>query len=265
MKIEAVVFDLDDTLIEDERVALATIQEACGLATEKYGIDAETLRHTVRWTAREIWYDGPAADYVRCIGSSSWEGLWMEIRTQQPETRALADWLPEYRRRAWNEALSKHEIVDEALAETMSARYMAVKRKNPFLFEDTIPTLERLRDNYRLAILTNGLIDLQQDKVDIAGLRDYFEIIMVSGEIGIGKPDRRIFESVHEKLGLRIDQTVMVGNSLKSDIAGARSIGMKSIWLNRKGESPDFDLLPELEIPNLTQLFTILTAPRRPW
>ena len=76
----------------------------------------------------------------------------------------------------------------------------------------------------------------------------------ISGEVGIGKPDPRIFTTVLERLGISAEMAIMVGNSLKSDIAGAHQVGLKAVWLNRDKKDNDNSVKPDCEITNLSKL-----------
>ena len=67
-----------------------------------------------------------------------------------------------------------------------------------------------------------------------------------------------IFAAVLEKLGISAEKAVMVGNSLKSDIAGARQVGVKAVWLNRDGKENDNSAKPDYEINSLNELSSVL-------
>jgi putative hydrolase of the HAD superfamily len=83
--------------------------------------------------------------------------------------------------------------------------------------------------------VTNGAPDLQREKLEGVGLVPYFTIITISGEVGIGKPDPRIFAHTLTRLDVPPTEAVMVGNDLTRDIRGARQAGIPGIWVNRTG------------------------------
>jgi putative hydrolase of the HAD superfamily len=126
------------------------------------------------------------------------------------------------------------------------------------VYDDVRPTLEHLKESFRLGLLTNGAPDLQHEKIAGADIAGYFDAILVSGEIGVGKPDPRIYESILSQLGVAACEAVMVGNSLQSDIQGAQAAGIKAIWLNRAGSPRDDAIIPDLEIMSLWQLQQVL-------
>ena len=99
-------------------------------------------------------------------------------------------------------------------------------------FPGTIPMLEELRSRgYKTGLITNGFPYLQYAKVDLLGLRPYFDEIIVTGDYGVHKPDRKIFDIMREKLGFSPEEMVYVGDNPINDIDGARGAGWKTIWM----------------------------------
>jgi 2-haloacid dehalogenase len=90
----------------------------------------------------------------------------------------------------------------------------------------------------RMAMVTNGIGSVQRARLDRLGIADLFSATIISGEVGTSKPGRQIFDLTFEALDISPDRTVMIGDSLTSDIAGAANYGIDSIWLNRDGRHP---------------------------
>jgi putative hydrolase of the HAD superfamily len=245
MTLKAILFDLDDTLIAEEASAQASFLAACGLAEKKYGLNPEELHVSVRRRARELWRSSKAIDYCRTIGASSWEGLWARFLGDGPSLEYLRHWSPEYRRMTWSRALSDHGVSDPVLSDELAEAYIKERRQRHLVFPDVEGVLKSLKGAYALALITNGLIDIQYDKIRGANLENYFDIITVAGEVGVGKPDPRIFQVTLDRLGVNPDESIMVGNSLKRDITGARQAGIKGFWVNRSGEEPAGDVRPD--------------------
>jgi putative hydrolase of the HAD superfamily len=260
MPIAAILFDLDETLMPDESVATEALLTACELARERHGIDPQALQRSVREHARQLWHASPTIDYCRAIGISSWEGLWGRFEGDDPNLRALREWAPTYRRESWAQALAEHGANDPALAELLAARFQEERRARRIVFSDARPALEDLRQTYRLALLTNGPPDLQREKIEGADLARYFEVITISGEEGVGKPDERIFALTLERLAVPPQAAVMVGNSLSRDIAGAQRAGVKAIWVNRTGVGLAEGLRPDAEVQDLSRLRDVISA-----
>ena len=92
---------------------------------------------------------------------------------------------------------------------------------------------------FRLAVITNNLVSEQIPKLKRLDLEHYFEVVSISEAVGVAKPDVRIFESTLDQLSLTADEVVMVGDSLSSDIEGARRAKIRSVWLKRRPDSHD--------------------------
>ena len=92
-------------------------------------------------------------------------------------------------------------------------------------------TLASLRDSgFKLGLVTNGPITSQQPKIDGLGIAGYFGTVLISGAEGVSKPDPEIFCRAVSRLGVKPEETVMVGDNPVADIGGAKSFGMKAIW-----------------------------------
>ena len=259
MAIKSILFDLDDTLVIEEDAADAAFLATCERAHEEHGIDPKALHQTVRYHARELWRESVTITYCRAIGISSWEGLWARFLGSDPNLKRLRAWAPTYRREAWFRALTDHGVNDLSFAERLSGIFLIERRGRHILFCDAEDSLTNLREIYQLALVTNGAPDLQREKTKGANLARFFDAILISGEVGIGKPDCRIFELALEALGALPSETVMVGDSLTRDILGAQRAGLKGIWLNRSGSGdPVSPVVPDAQITSLSQINELL-------
>ena len=95
-----------------------------------------------------------------------------------------------------------------------------------------------------MAVVTNGAACLQREKLAASGLERHFDAVVVSGELGVGKPDPSVFRHALELLGA--DGGVMIGDSLDRDIDGALAAGLDAVWINRFGSGPGRDGVPEI-------------------
>ncbi len=91
---------------------------------------------------------------------------------------------------------------------------------------------ELKKRGYIIGAITNGVSSLQNIKLDTAGIRDLFDVVVVSGDIGIYKPDRRIFDEAIKRANLKNEETLFVGDHPINDIEGALSAQMKVIRMN---------------------------------
>ena len=125
----------------------------------------------------------------------------------------------------------------------------------------TVSILELAKkNNVKLGVITNGPSEHQWVKVDALGVEKWIprENIIVSGDVGINKPDKRIFEVIQEKLQLGVESLYYIGDSLENDIVGANNAGWKSIWINRYNK--EYRLGTEIykEVQNNYELFEII-------
>lgn len=236
MTVKAIIFDLDETLIEDREATHSAFVKACAYAQEQVEIDCERLRGAAHKHARQLWRQAPTYSYCHAIGISASEGMWGRFMGEEPEHQALRQWVPTFQRQLWELALAEQGINDLALAERLAAIFREERSTCYRVFADVEAALSDFRQRYTLALLTNGASDLQREKIEASCLGHYFDVVVVSGEVGIGKPEPGVFTHVLERLDIAPEQAVMVGDSLPRDIQGAYRSGMRGIWLNRFGD-----------------------------
>ena len=118
--------------------------------------------------------------------------------------------------------------------------------------------LERLSKKYSLGIIANQEAGTQ-DRLEKWGMKNYFDVIIASTEIGFSKPDLRIFEIALQQADCEPNRAVMVGDRLDNDILPAKQLGMKTVWV-KQGFSrfqPD-SALPDHTIHTLEEIKRIL-------
>jgi HAD superfamily hydrolase (TIGR01549 family) len=129
------------------------------------------------------------------------------------------------------------------------------------------PFLETIRQRATVVIVSNNLLHEQQEKLRDCRLDGYIDVLVVSEEVGVSKPDARIFEIALERAGAGPQEAVMIGDSWANDVEGARSAGIRAVWFNRDGRpSPDpaVPVLRSLEIsPETLRLIFGDEPPRR--
>lgn len=96
-----------------------------------------------------------------------------------------------------------------------------------------IPLMKHIRNSVKIGIVSNGVYDMQYEKIKICGVENYIDFMLISEEVGVRKPDKAIFEAALKKAGVKPDETVFIGDSWNSDIEGALNCGIKAVWLNR--------------------------------
>jgi putative hydrolase of the HAD superfamily len=150
-------------------------------------------------------------------------------------------------------------VANPTLGEKLADFFAAQRRKLPYVYEETFAVLDELRGQYQLLLLTNGCPDLQQEKLDgVPALTPYFDVILISGHFGEGKPSSRLFAHAMEQLGITPKEGVMVGDKLTTDILGANGVGMTSVWINRYKMKRNEEIIPTHEVASLSELPELL-------
>lgn len=217
------------------------------------------LEQSIRREAIAQYSQTTVYEFTRSIGINPFEGLWGEFDDEGEQFQSMKSLMPAYRRASWTHALKKLGIENEVLGEKLSEYFPAMRRKNPFIYEETLDILDQLKDRFQLLLLTNGSPSLQQTKLMMSPeIAPYFDHIIVSGAFGIGKPDASIFESALAKTESRKSEVLMVGDNLMTDILGANRSGIKSVWINRENKTAHASIFPDFEIHRLDELLPIL-------
>ena len=131
--------------------------------------------------------------------------------------------------------------ISKDLAREKFKDYSKVYEENWILFEDTIEVLNKLKDRYKFGIISNGDGKQQKNKLEKTGITRYFSQIIISGDVGASKPDKRIFEIAYEKMNVQPKDSLMIGDKYQTDIQGAINAGLNAIWVNRKNENIQFE------------------------
>ena len=105
------------------------------------------------------------------------------------------------------------------------------------LFEGAVEILDYLILKYKLHIITNGFEEVQHKKLKNSGIDHYFSTVTTSEEVGLKKPNPKVFLTALNKANSLPAQSVMIGDSLEADILGANNIGMETIFYNYRNES----------------------------
>lgn len=146
--------------------------------------------------------------------------------------------------------------------ETLLAEYRwQLVQALPAVPDDVIARIRQLRARgWRVAVVTNGGADVQRAKLDHLGLLPFLDACCISGELGIRKPDPRIFEIAASRCGRAAADAWMVGDG-EADILGAHGAGIRSIWLHRARAWPRADVRANHTASGLLEALALLDAP----
>jgi putative hydrolase of the HAD superfamily len=129
------------------------------------------------------------------------------------------------------------------------------ERNRVELYEDAIPSLQWLSARYPLVAVSNGNADLSR-----VGLNVYFSSSVHAAQLGIAKPDPRIFLAAAQALGVPPDQVLHIGDDASLDVLGAIGAGMQAIWLNRNENLWTFEVQPHDTVTQLNEVCDLLTT-----
>jgi len=228
MKNKAVIFDIDNTLLNDD----LAVESACKILYKKY---SKYLDNN---------FESFLADWFSAIEKYFPKFLKGEISFTEQRVMRIKEIFRQ---------------TDMSLNETDSLlihrEYLTEYENNWCLFDESKFVLDELENKYELGIISNGKQEQQIKKLNATGIINYFSTIVISSEIGIKKPDKRIFDHLIKKLNISPSHCYYIGDKPKTDIEGAENAGMNGIWINRKGENTELDIL---EIKSLNEIKKIL-------
>ena len=200
--VRAVLFDIDDTLVDFGASAAAGLAALLGPEVRE-GLPgtwhALTERHYPRFLAGEVSFGDMQLE--RLVELIAWAGL------PAPDRAGLLE---------------------------LEARRQDEMTRHYRLFDDVRPCLEAL-DGFRVGVVSNSDGPHQRAKLASVGLADAFEVVVVSGDVGHAKPDPRIFVEACRRLDLPPSAVVYVGDRLDVDAQGAVAAGLHGVWLDRAG------------------------------
>ncbi len=120
--------------------------------------------------------------------------------------------------------------------------------------------LKKLYKIYSLYITTNGTVKIQKGRIKSSGIEKYIKGIFTSEEIGFNKPNMKFFDYCFSKIpNFEKDRTVIIGDSISSDIQGGKNAGIKTIWFNPSGIENTSNIIPDYEIKSLSEIYTLLS------
>ncbi len=201
--VRAVLFDLDDTLFDHHRSAAAAL-----------------ARVHARF-AGSVAFEHFEAHHIRYLEEMHVEVLAGRIDLDEARRER-------FRRVFAALGLQISEPAVAAAASSYRSGYLEERRATAGARE----LLQALAPRVRIGIVSNNLLDEQRDKLEFCALDGYVDALVVSGDVGISKPQPGIFRIALERLGAAAGDAVMVGDSWAADVVGAQRAGIRAIWFN---------------------------------
>lgn len=234
MKYEYIIFDADHTLIdfdEDERRAFRTAFTAAGIA-----FTADMVETCWAYAAQNWDMLGLNDVHLPAI-QSAYHALYRE------HVRTLFDFVD-----GMYGLNGRREGAQAAFEDALRLPAHYVPHA-----EETVRALAK---RYRICVATNGLAEMQRGR--LRNLAPLLYRTYISEETGAIKPTKAFFDAMCSDLNAPRAKCLMVGDSLSSDVAGARAAGMDSVWLNRRGGALPADMNGTAEISDLSELIPLL-------
>ena len=230
-KYDHLFFDLDHTLWDFETNSRATLMDLYkeldleGKANTHFDHFHDTYHHH-----NTIYWDRFRKGYIN-REELRWKRMW----------RTLVD----------------YKISDEALAKSMSERYLEILPTKTNLFPDCKELLTYLSEkNYPMHLITNGFEKTQHLKLKNSGIDHFFKEVITSEQAGIMKPHAAIFEYALNKVNTTAAQTIMIGDTLEVDMLGAINAGMDTVYFN-PALPPTEKIKPTYVVANLEEITKI--------
>jgi putative hydrolase of the HAD superfamily len=230
MKYKHLFFDLDHTLWDFDANAKATLAQLhIDLDLVSKGVDDFDRFHKT---------------YLQHN-----EKLWARYRNgyiKQEELRLKRMWL----------TLLDFKIADEELARQLSELFLQLLPARTILFPDTKEVLQYLIDKgYQLHLITNGFEKTQHSKLKHSGLEGFFKEVVTSESSNSLKPQKEIFDYALAKTNAKVEESIMIGDSIEIDIAGALNAGMDQVHVNYN-DAPQ-EIKPTYTVKTLKELEAI--------
>lgn len=224
MRYKWLLFDVDNTLLDFEQTEALALEQSFALHNLPFPAEAKARYHY--------------------INQSYWQRL--ERKEVTPEL---------LRNGRFQDLFAELSIHFDA--ETFADSYLQQLGQQAPLVDGAMELLRGLNGRFQLAIITNGLADVQHPRLEKSGLKQYFSPIIISQEIGISKPNPGIFDAAFAQMNQPAkNEVLIIGDSLSSDILGGINYGIDTCWLNPNGKTSDLPIT--YEIKTLSQLNQIL-------
>jgi len=229
----AILLDLDETILTYPTVADTCWRSICHrFCSRVRGASAEALFAAI-WEHRDSYWSDPERLY------------WGRLHLEQARQEIVAG------------GLRRLGVDDRSLAEEIARAYARLREEGVAPFPGAIETLRALGEHgIRLALVTNGPEGLQESKIAAHGLAALFDCILISGKLGYGKPDERIFRLALAQCQVAPRDAWMVGDNLEWDVVAAQRLGIRGIWVDALGQGlpPSSTARPDRIIRALPEL-----------
>lgn len=243
----ALLLDMDDTILADS----AGLREAWRLVYQRFADRVAPVSVAALAAAKDEYNDWYWSDPER-------HRLGRLDLTAARQT-ILAETLR--RLGVFDDAGGDAAEMRAALAHEIAGAYAQLREETSHPLPGAIEALARLREQgMRLALITNGAAIPQRRKIERHQLASYFEVIIVEGEFGLGKPDPHVYQHALATLQLAPQQVWMVGDNLEWEVAAPQRLGIHGVWIDLVGSGlpANSAIRPDHIVGSLTELVATL-------
>ena len=228
----ALLFDMDDTIVRESAGDENLWAELCDALAPRAGVEPHAL-HVAVLAARDWFWDDPA---------------------REKRGRLAMPWA---RRAVAEAAFRRLGLRNLAVAHALGDAFTRTRSERMHFFPGAREAILELRARgHKLALVTNGGREFQREKIERFALAPLFDVVLVEGELGFGKPDPRVFERALRALGAGPHEALMTGNDLRSDVYGAKNAGIRAVWVDhaREGVPPSAPAQPDRVVSAIAEL-----------
>lgn len=177
------------------------------------------------------------------------DALWAQYRKGEVSKEAL-------RHLRFQRAFHSFGPLEEETIVQFEAEYMDLAPRKTALMPGTLELLTALKPHYSMHIITNGFAETQSIKLAGSGLDNFFDQVICSDQLGVNKPEAKIFVHAMKSAGAQRKESLMIGDNLQVDVLGARNAGMDQVYYNPQKEA--HDQKPSMEVADLRELIPLL-------
>ncbi len=231
----------------------ASASESTGLETYKWILfDADnTLFHFDDFRGLQLMFSRLGVDFTK-TDHQDYHAINKPLWTEYQDGKITAQELQHRRFIAWADKLGTSAI-------DLNNQFLAAMAETCPPLDGAVSLLTALRGKAKVGIITNGFIALHQARLEYTGLKDHIDLLVVSEEVGIAKPDKRIFDHAFARMGHPArEHVLMVGDTPESDIRGGINAGIDTCWLNVTRKPAPEGIVPRYEVSSLAELESFL-------
>lgn len=225
--IDTLLFDLDNTLLDFDKAEANALTKA---------LNDEGIKVTDQMIIR-----------YNKINTSQWKLLEKGILTREEVKLRRFEILFE-------------EFAINADSKEVAKNYQRYLGQGHYFIDDAEKVLEQLSKTHRIYLVTNGTLSVQKGRLQSSGIKKYLQGVFISEEVGYNKPSKEYFDGCFSQIpDFKKEHTVIIGDSLSSDIQGGKNAGIKTIWFHRQQDQTEkIEPKPDYEIRSLKELLKML-------